>query len=1310
MTMGKRLFIFGLLLTIVTAVWAQEPTQTTLRADSATRAVSRSGKAGTGCDTAWFVTRKGETFLARKAEIDTFPRENRRVARTGQLLTFDIQVLDSILECGRSDEEALVEITISWNYDYMPKIIERGVLYRKEGSTNLKTARDVQLKKEDCGAGTFQILLDTLDPGAVYETWAYAITIARDTFLSPKQFVTQNRSWCEGLVPRANEETDADGNVNLVRDHEGNPYRVVQIGSQCWTKENMRCSTSPPPRYPQDSIKPAQYLYTTLSGNDKYEVSYNDPYYYSYDALHISLRQRGYLYNWPAAVDTFGTVTELPQGRRRGICPEGWHVPDTHEWYEMVQGVLSGLEYTSFEQFYSSTGFQGDSVVKLVFGCDWPDRGNSYPGGYMDNPVKRNSSHFTALPTSNVQDTGTLGWTKKVSNFWLATPGSTTTAYSWHIDDDKTGVSSYPRTRVRGFSVRCLRNPLNIVSNLNSRVCLPSEATYSIADEGLNTETGLTFAWYVNGVLQHSESNICHYTHTVARQDTIKCHVSRTGVPGLPNINLWDSIYYLPKFPSIVLCRDAIGINGFVIKGSNNLHSAKWYNYSNNVLISEESATGKTIPIDPSGSYYIVMTDREGCKDTLKNISKITPKIGCKIWNQPKIIERLRDGESDIIDSVLDHEDNRYAVVQIGGQCWLRENMRATTSPSGHRIITKNNTIYSYPLKAAHWYKNDSATYNRFGVLYNWNAAVDSFNTNLPNTEGSYVDVATTTNTNTNNSFNLKFSGNRRGICPEGWHVPTDDEWMSLETFVNGGTLPLANVASTPRGNHAGKLSAGSDWKIFSDAVQTGAPSDFNNPNRNSSGFSAIPAGWCNPSSSSNDIDAFNLAIFWSATESAKHTATSRAISYNKAGVEQRPGQYKYKSMSVRCVRDFDFDIALEQLPYDNCTVNFTVQTTAGEVIPNYEGLSYQWKLNDVIQDVNNDTLQISLDSTNNLEVSCSVYLNGMEIASKSKKVEYPSNWPFIKLCENVDGNHVYSITIKSISNNVSSVVWRNSNNEVFYNGTTNPPSTNGPYTVILTNSDNCRAIQHFNVHTTCTVASIKPNESGNYTTIDSVQDIEGNWYRVVQVGGKCWLRENMRTTKAQNGRDLLFKNKDGNHGATKGIVSTTDSCYYDYASTGIPIRQRGYLYNYKAAKSVCPDGWRLPTEAEWFSLVYNGADTSKTCMLASSCYWKDNPTSTLNAPGNYDAENRNISGFSLVPAGNLLSANDGQPADFNYSVNSTITESACSCKPNSANFWTSRRTNDYNYYRVAFDNFRNTIQSKSVPIQRGMSVRCIRQ
>ena len=244
--------------------------------------------------------------------------------------------------------------------------------------------------------------------------------------------------------------------------------------------------------------------------------------------------------------------------------------------------------------------------------------------------------------------------------------------------------------------------------------------------------------------------------------------------------------------------------------------------------------------------------------------------------------------------TVTDHEGNVYATVQIGNQCWMRDNLRTTTSPStGTYLIPSAGTGYTYTGKQAFWYNNDSATYapQNYGLLYNWNAAVDTFNT-------AYGE--TSVNTSSSNAVSVTFNGHRRGICPVGWHLPSDAEWNTMEATVSGSDWQTSYETTMGyRGNHAGKLAGGDNW---TSSTTSGAPGDYDNADRNVSGFSAVPAGYCYGSSFSGaGVNAF----FWSSTQYASdpNNAYDRSLHCDDAGVH-RNDTNKRSVYSVRCLRD----------------------------------------------------------------------------------------------------------------------------------------------------------------------------------------------------------------------------------------------------------------------------------------------------------------------------------------------------------------------------------------------------------------------
>ena len=252
--------------------------------------------------------------------------------------------------------------------------------------------------------------------------------------------------------------------------------------------------------------------------------------------------------------------------------------------------------------------------------------------------------------------------------------------------------------------------------------------------------------------------------------------------------------------------------------------------------------------------------------------------------------------------TVTDHEGNVYATVQIGNQCWMRDNLRTTTSPStGTYLIPPAGTTPTYTGKQARWYNNDSATYApmNYGLLYNWNAAVDTFNT-------AYGE--TSVNTDDNNGVSVTFSGHRRGICPAGWHLPSDAEWAAMANYVRsqseyvcGGNKNTWNIAKA--------LAASVGWISSTNTCAVGNNQGANN----ATGFSAVPAGisegYCDSYCDSAFYHAGYDSGFWSATHyhsnyySLAWTGVYLYHDWAEAYDIGGSGDTSY-GMSVRCLRD----------------------------------------------------------------------------------------------------------------------------------------------------------------------------------------------------------------------------------------------------------------------------------------------------------------------------------------------------------------------------------------------------------------------
>ena len=260
-------------------------------------------------------------------------------------------------------------------------------------------------------------------------------------------------------------------------------------------------------------------------------------------------------------------------------------------------------------------------------------------------------------------------------------------------------------------------------------------------------------------------------------------------------------------------------------------------------------------------------------------------------------------GDTTYLVSVTDIDGNTYNTIRMGSQCWLAENLRTTHSPStGSYIVnplnqTGNSCTYSYTSKVAHWYNNDSANclQKGYGLLYNWCAAVDTC-------ESDTSEVATHScpnpDTNPNpNSWDCVFAEPRQGICPEGWHLPSHEEWKTMTNYVGNQSEYQCN------GNKkyiAKALASNSGWVSTGGACNVSSNQSTNNATR----FNIFPAGFF----ATSFHNATCGADFWTSTPTTSYYGYSTDAWYlyliiNTSDVSHWY-DYKYYGCSVRCVRN----------------------------------------------------------------------------------------------------------------------------------------------------------------------------------------------------------------------------------------------------------------------------------------------------------------------------------------------------------------------------------------------------------------------
>ncbi len=240
--------------------------------------------------------------------------------------------------------------------------------------------------------------------------------------------------------------------------------------------------------------------------------------------------------------------------------------------------------------------------------------------------------------------------------------------------------------------------------------------------------------------------------------------------------------------------------------------------------------------------------------------------------------ERKSNGDTDnggssdastnnvVTGTLTDTRDGQtYRTVKIGDQVWMAENLNYayTGIPYEYKGYTSDSTSWCYD--------NDPANCAKYGRLYAWAAAMDSVGEWSTNGKGcGYGKECSVTSP-------------VRGICPEGWHLPSRAEWDALIVAVDG------SITEYEKDNVAGsKLRSQTGWTV------SGVT------NEDSFGFSALPAGY---------RDYYGVygqeghsAIFWGSTEYGSTGAYYVDLGYRDDAYLSNLG--KYRGFSVRCLKD----------------------------------------------------------------------------------------------------------------------------------------------------------------------------------------------------------------------------------------------------------------------------------------------------------------------------------------------------------------------------------------------------------------------
>ncbi len=231
-------------------------------------------------------------------------------------------------------------------------------------------------------------------------------------------------------------------------------------------------------------------------------------------------------------------------------------------------------------------------------------------------------------------------------------------------------------------------------------------------------------------------------------------------------------------------------------------------------------------------------------------------------------------------DTIIDPRDGQvYKIVKIGSQWWMAENLNATKYSDGTVIqhVTGNSSwkYLSGDQKAYCYYDDDSAYATIYGALYTWGGAMN----------GAGSDTAN--------------PGSVQGVCPNGWHLPSDNEWKQLERHL-GMSKADANKTGS-RGTNQGSQLAGSA-QFWTDGVLE------NDPIFDRTGFTAVPGGMRYSTGLSQTES--NAGHWWTSSLDGSGYAINRNIGYSNSDID-RSSTSKKTGFSVRCVKDIYIDVPM---------------------------------------------------------------------------------------------------------------------------------------------------------------------------------------------------------------------------------------------------------------------------------------------------------------------------------------------------------------------------------------------------------------
>ena len=992
---------------------------------------------------------------------------------------------------------------------------------------------------------------------------------------------------------------------------DGHTYKTVKIGSQTWMAENLNYETKNSSCHGDSVANCAKY---------------------------------GRFYTWNDAIDCEDKwidedgdgsgYTEWcdPKPPVRGVCPEGWHIPSLRDWATLISDAggerFAGVALRSKSDWAdgkNGTDDYGFSAFPVVYN-------KSYSGSFTENNDKAGFWSSTKFEEEN--EAYYMGLTSKdVYHFNHSGHGA---HLAMRVDHANLLEGSKQSKR----SVRCVQDGLDLKNAKSQRretkdkgarqrkasgvasSAVPPNRVEGIV-EGLFTDSrdGHVYktvtigqqTWMAQNLSYNVEKSICRGDSTgiCAKYGRLySWNLAKEACPAgwrLPMLADWDTLF--------------AAVGGQSVAGKSLKSSTEWYGHGNgsdaygfsalpvNVFGEDDSHffRGWNSKVGRSAFFWSFDNNKEKANimyllyyndnvfiDTLSKNNDFS--VRCIKGNLPDGSKKKMIKDAPLTDA---RDGRTYKTVKIGPQVWMAENLNFATPDS---YCSKDST------------KKDSASYcEKYGRYYKWSDAMDSAGVYSQDAKGCGAEK------------NCIPTYPVQGVCPTGWHLPSQIEWNVLFASV-GGMKSAGKALKTVVGWNGDAI--GSD--------------DY--------GFSAIPGGDYWSSSERGYSLAYSVGVYGDSDKAYRNSS-------GKQGERNR----------VRCVKDGNIDdnslrqanITASDSKLDSSlfvdsrdgqiyrTVTIGKQTWMAENL-NYETEYSECGIDDVITCSKFGRLypwSVAMDSA-------AVYSeNGKGCGYRKAcfptepvRGICPDGWhlPTSKewgtLLNTIGGPSFAHVALKTVTG------WKNGSNGMDKFGFSALPTSlrHEPYKYRYERKNNAaffwssskydsdealafvlhdelkdKAIDEITKNSSLSIRCVKNDPpqapaktsdslSGKSSAWGSMKDPrDGQTYKTVTFGKYTWMAENIK-----------YETEHSN-------------CYGD---DPINCANNGRLYKWQALKTVCPAGWHLPTEAEWDTLflAVGGASVAGK-KLKSKKDWLDCESKTgLDKDGNGTDE----FGFSVRPVG----------------------------------------------------------------------------